>query len=139
MMKPDLAIAPRILTVAAVTLGLPLLMPFNAMAQRSFPAPKQFTQQGGEGIYNGLCRDCHMTGGKGAIGAGAYPALANNAKLAEAGYPIAVVIGGQKAMPEFGPMLSDEQVADVINYVRTHFGNNYKDKITPADVKAARS
>jgi mono/diheme cytochrome c family protein len=129
----------RIALIAAVTLGVPIVSSFQAIAQRSFPAPKQFTQQGGEAIYNGICRDCHMTGGKGAIGAGAYPALANNTKLAEAGYPIAVVVGGQKAMPEFGPMLSDEQIADVINYVRTHFGNSYKDKIMPADVKAARS
>jgi mono/diheme cytochrome c family protein len=48
------------------------------------------------------------------------------------------VVNGQKAMPAFGPMLSDQQIADVINYVRTHFGNNYKDAVKPADVKAAR-
>jgi mono/diheme cytochrome c family protein len=35
-------------------------------------------------------------------------------------------------------MFSDQQIADVVNYVRTHFGNNYKDKVTPADVKSAR-
>jgi hypothetical protein len=26
----------------------------------------------------------------------------------------------------------------VVNYVRSHFGNSYKDKVTPADVKTAR-
>jgi mono/diheme cytochrome c family protein len=49
-----------------------------------------------------------------------------------------MVLKGQKAMPGLGMQLDDQQVADVVNYVRTHFGNKYKDKVTPADVKAAR-
>jgi len=70
---------------------------------------------------------------------GAYPALAKDSKLAVPGYPISIVVNGSKAMPSFARMLSDQQIADAVNYVRTHFGNNYKDKISPADVKAARS
>ena len=76
---------------------------------------------------------CRMR--KGAVGAGMYPALAKNPKLEVAGYPVSVVVNGQKAMPAFGGMFTDQQIADVVNYVRTHFGNNYKDKVTPADVK----
>ena len=34
--------------------------------------------------------------------------------------------------------MSDEQVADVVNYVRTHFGNSYPDAVSAADVAAAR-
>ena len=49
-----------------------------------------------------------------------------------------VILKGQKAMPDFGASFSDEQIANVVNYIRTHFGNNYKDKVTPADVKATR-
>ena len=98
-----------------------------------------FTEQGGEALFKGICQGCHMPNAQGAVGAGAYPALAKNPKLEVAGYPIAVVVNGQKAMPAFGQMLSDEQIADVINFVRTHFGNNFKDKVAPADVKAARS
>jgi mono/diheme cytochrome c family protein len=79
-----------------------------------------------------------MPDAKGAVGAGMYPALAKNPKLEVAGYPVAVVTNGQKAMPAFGGMMSDQQIADVVNYVRTHFGNSYKDKVTPADVKSAR-
>jgi mono/diheme cytochrome c family protein len=41
-------------------------------------------------------------------------------------------------MPAFGPLLSDQQIADVVNYVRGNFGNKYKDKVTQADVKAQR-
>lgn len=97
-----------------------------------------FTEQGGEAIFKNVCQGCHMPDAKGAVGAGMYPALAKNPKLEVAGYPVSVVVNGQKAMPALGGMFSDQQVADVVNYVRTHFGNNYKDKVTPADVKAVR-
>ncbi len=35
-------------------------------------------------------------------------------------------------------MMSDTQVAEVVNYVRTQFGNRYGDAVAPEDVKAAR-
>ena len=34
---------------------------------------------------------------------------------------------------------SDAQVADVVNYIRSHFGNNYTDKLTADDVKPLRA
>ncbi len=96
-------------------------------------------QQGGEALYKGICQDCHMQDGRGAIGAGQYPALAKNPKLAEPGYPISVVTHGLKSMPAFGNALSDQQIADVVNYIRTgHFGNSYKNKVKPEDVRHAR-
>jgi len=113
-----------------------LLLSSGANAQFGRPTP--LPQQGGEAIYKGVCQDCHMPDARGAVGAGAYPALARNPKLEIAGYPIAVVIQGQKAMPAFGDAFSDQQIADVVNYVRTHFGNAYKDDVTQADVKGAR-
>ena len=116
------------LILAAATV---LVTAISASAQ---PLP----QQGGEAIYKGICQDCHMPDGHGGIGAGTYPALAKNPKLAEPGYPVSVVVHGQKAMPPFGGALNDQQIADVVNYVRGHFGNNYKDKVTPDDVKSAR-
>lgn len=97
-----------------------------------------FPFDGGEAIYKGVCQGCHMPDAKGAVGAGMYPALAKNEKLETAGYPIAVITHGQKAMPSFGALLNDQQVADVVNYVRSNFGNKYKDKVKPEDVKAQR-
>jgi mono/diheme cytochrome c family protein len=121
-------------------LALGLLFSPGAFAQGAGAGggARGFTEQGGEAIYKNVCQGCHMPDAKGAVGAGMYPALAKNPKLEVAGYPVSVVVNGQKAMPAFGNMFSDQQVADVVNYVRTHFGNNYKDKVTPADVKAAR-
>jgi len=97
-----------------------------------------FSFQGGKAIFTGVCQGCHMPDAKGAVGAGMYPALAADAKLQVAGYPLAVVTHGQKAMPPFGDMLNDQQIADVVNYVRASFGNKYKDKVKPEDVKAQR-
>ena len=94
--------------------------------------------QGGEAIFKGVCQGCHMPDAKGVVGAGAYPALAHNSKLETAGYAIAVVVNGQKAMPALGSMMTDQQIADVINYIRSNFNNSYKDKVVPADVKLAR-
>lgn len=134
-MKPVLI--GRVLGSAAL---LGLLLTSGAYAQGAGAGGGRggFTEQGGEAIFKNVCQGCHMPDAKGAVGAGMYPALAKNSKLETAGYPVAVVVNGQKAMPAFGGMFSDQQVADVVNYVRTHFGNNYKDKVTPADVKAAR-
>ncbi len=41
-------------------------------------------------------------------------------------------------MPPVGRMMSDEQVAAVVNFVRTHFGNTYSDEVAAADVKGVR-
>ena len=112
------------------------LIATGAMAQAG---RNQFPQQGGEALYKGICQDCHMPDGRGAEGAGHYPALAKNPKLAEPGYPISVVTQGLKSMPAFGGALSDQQIADVVNYIRSgHFGNAYKDTVKPEDVKNAR-
>jgi mono/diheme cytochrome c family protein len=98
----------------------------------------RFTEQTGEALYANICQACHMSKGEGAVGAGRYPALANNESLKAGGYPIYAVLHGQKGMSPFGRMLSDDQVAAVVNYVRTHFGNNYTDAVTADDVKKAR-
>ena len=97
-----------------------------------------FSFQGGQAIFTNVCQGCHMSQAQGAVGAGMYPALAKDDKLETAGYPVAVVTHGQKAMPAFGPLLNDQQIADVVNYVRGNFGNKYKDKVKPDDVKAQR-
>lgn len=104
----------------------------------SFMSSRRFMQRDGEVIYRTVCQGCHMAAAQGAVGAGGYPALVNNPKLATAGYPVLVVVNGSKGMPPFGALLDDEQVAAVVNYVRSHFGNSYPDSISPTDVRLAR-
>jgi len=98
----------------------------------------RFSEQSGEALYTNVCQACHMGKAEGAVGAGTYPALAKDANLRTAGYPVYVVLHGYKAMPPFARLMSDEQVAAVVNYVRTHFGNQYTDVVTADDVKHAR-
>ena len=131
------------LTVIALLLSALSAPPVLALAANDYGEdPLQrgdtFSFQGGQAIFTGVCQGCHMPDAKGAVGAGMYPALAADKKLESAGYPVAVVTHGQKAMPPFGDMLDDRQIADVVNYVRAGFGNKYKDKVKPEDVKAQR-
>ena len=97
-----------------------------------------FTMQGGEAVYRSVCQGCHMADAQGASGAGVYPALANNPRLASTGYVLSMVVKGRKGMPPFGDQFTDQQIADVVNYVRTHFGNHYKGDLKASDVRAPR-
>jgi mono/diheme cytochrome c family protein len=102
----------------------------------------------GEQVYQHICQGCHMPDGKGAVGAGSYPAFAGNANMASAQYVALTVLNGRGNMPSFAAngagggefwervTLTDEQVANVVNYIRSHFGNAYEDRLTAADVKA---
>lgn len=106
-----------------------------------FRSAEKITHQGGEAVYKVVCAGCHMPQGEGAVGAGQYPALADNQLLAGASYPIQLVVNGQYAMPPFGGMLDDRQVADVVNYIRSNFGNDFIAEFgeaTPQDVAQVR-
>lgn len=97
-----------------------------------------FAEQGGADLYTHVCAACHQPDGKGAVGAGAYPPLANDRKLASSAFVLNVLMRGLDGMPPLGEMMSDAQVVDVVNYVRTHFGNMDPDPVSTADVAAAR-
>jgi len=117
------------------------LIPAASLAkdgQRVFSSGYRFVEMSGEELFNNVCRGCHMGDGGGASGAGSYPSLANNQNLQSSGYPVTLVVRGQRAMPPFGDMMNDDQVAAVVNYVRTHFGNNYRDAVKAKDVRDAR-
>ena len=101
---------------------------------------------GGGEVYSHICQACHMPEGQGAVGAGHYPKLAGDPALASWQYVAITVLSGRNGMPSFGQPahldptnfgsvhLSDEKIAEVINYVRSHFGNKYKDKVTASQV-----
>jgi mono/diheme cytochrome c family protein len=106
-----------------------------------------FTTTDGRQIYEHVCQGCHMRDAGGAVGAGRYPSLAKNPALASRQYMALTILLGRRNMPAFGgkhaigfggppAMLSEAQIAAVINYVRSHFGNDYQDQITATEVKA---
>jgi mono/diheme cytochrome c family protein len=102
----------------------------------------------GEAVFRSICQGCHMPDARGARGAGVYPALTGNPRLASPQYMAAVILHGRRDMPAFKPApesedrflrdakLTDAQIAGVINFIRTHFGNQYTDSISADEVAA---
>jgi mono/diheme cytochrome c family protein len=116
---------------------LALLAPGQALADAATVSRGAVSAQTGAAVYQHVCQGCHMPGGTGARGAGAFPALAHNEKLAVSGYPVTMVLNGHGGMPWFNGTLTDQQIANVVNYVRSNFGNAYTDAVTPDFVAAA--
>ncbi len=141
----------RMRTAMAAVLGLLVVSgmqaPVRAQSSRMFFAQKLTTTNGAE-IYQHICQGCHMPDGQGAAGAGRYPALGKNTDMKSPTFMALTILGGRSNMPAFGakhgagamffspPALTYEQVAAVINYVRTHFGNHYTGPISAAQVEA---
>jgi mono/diheme cytochrome c family protein len=111
--------------------------------------PAVLAHASGEQIFQHICQGCHMPDARGATGAGTYPALAKDANLESAAFAAATVLSGRRDMPAFGPRtdlqgfeamlhvdLDDAQIAAVVNYIRSHFGNHYADTLSAADVAA---
>jgi mono/diheme cytochrome c family protein len=126
-----------------IALVAALLLPVAASSQdstgsRTFSSGFRFVEMSGEELFANVCQGCHMPNALGATGAGAYPPLASNPNLQSSAYAIDLVVNGRRAMPAFGDMMSDAQVAAVVNYLRTHFGNDYRDAVAVNDAKAAR-
>jgi mono/diheme cytochrome c family protein len=112
-----------------------------------FTSPATLGSLNGEQIYSHICQGCHMPEGQGAVGAGAYPKLAANKNFASWRFVALTVLDGRNGMPPFGfpagrgmdsgpAHLSDAQIADVVNYVRSHFGNVYQAEVTAEEVSA---
>jgi len=126
---------------AARLAAILLLLPTAAGAQDApmLSPASSFAEADGAALFANVCQACHMPAGQGAAGAGHYPALARNANLEAGAYPIHVVVHGLKGMPPVGRMMTDDQVAAVVNYLRTNFGNAYADPVTAQDVADARN
>ena len=122
----------------AASLALVASAALAQTGQRTFSSGYRFVEMSGEELYNNVCRACHMMDAKGATGAGSYPSLAVDPNLEAAGYPIRMVVRGRGGMPPFADMMNDDQIAAVVNYLRTHFGNNYTDMVTAQDVRDVR-
>jgi mono/diheme cytochrome c family protein len=110
---------------------------------------RKFAATSGAEVYAQICQGCHMPDGRGAVGAGRYPALAGDGSLASTQYVAMTLLQGRRNMPAFGgngdmglffavPTLNDDQIAAVINYVRSSFGNHFQGRITAAEVRALR-
>ena len=88
-------------------------------------------------LFNDNCSACHQTTGKGVKGA--FPALAGDPYVqGDPGPMMATVLAGRAGMPSFKDDLTDMELASVLTYVRTSWGNKGK-PVSASDVAAARA
>ncbi|MFV8335624.1 c-type cytochrome [Flavobacterium sp. RSP29] len=99
----------------------------------------------GKTIYNTQCASCHMEEGNGIEGV--FPTLVKSDYFADKNRLIKVVTTGLRGpivvnsvnydgeMPAID--LTDEQVADVLNYVRNSWGNEAK-AVLPSEIQQAK-
>ena len=113
----------------------------SAVAANDVPFPRE---DAGRAVFKQQCASCHGANGEGQAGVAAK--LAGNAALAtKKPYNIlSVLIEGIEPhgiwgeMPSFENALSNQEIADVANYVRTAWDNGGTPNVTPNDVAAWR-
>ena len=111
------------------------------------PDTLQESLKRGEQVYVANCQSCHMAKGEGIPGA--FPPLAKSDYLMKDqkraissvvhGVSGEITVNGAKYMMDMPAQshLSDQEVADVVNYIQNNWGNKAK-PVTPAQVKALR-
>jgi len=110
------------------------------------PPPAQMAD--GEKLYRAACIACHEADGSGAPRI--YPPLPGNANLqsADPSSTLRIILDGAEtittprapnkgSMPAYAKQWSDQQIADVTNYIRNSWGNAAA-PVTPAQVAEAR-
>lgn len=115
--------------------------------QSALPGAAQIAH--GEAVFTANCAACHQASGEGL--SGAFPPLKGNSAVNDADPTLHIhtvlfgahglTIGGvsyASQMPPFGPQLSDQDVADVIDYERSAWGNRGA-PVSAAEVARIRS
>ena len=105
--------------------------------------PQQASKDNGAIIYTDFCMQCHLGNGKGVPNT--FPPLAGSNWLTEKreesiravkyGQRGEIEVNGKKYDGVMVPMgLSDKEVADVLNYVMTSWGNTQEKPVTEEEV-----
>jgi mono/diheme cytochrome c family protein len=90
----------------------------------------------GKSLFADNCSACHQVTGKGVKGA--FPALAGSAFVqGDPKIVMTTVLNGRAGMPAFKDDLNDADLAAILTYVRSSWGNKAA-AVAPKDVAAAR-
>jgi mono/diheme cytochrome c family protein len=123
----------------------------TAFGMLSFAAGRAIgNEPRGQALYTANCSACHQASGEGLPGA--FPPLKGSGVVTkdDATKHIRVVLDGVQgggraggvvyasAMPAFAAVLSDADIADIIDYERSSWGNHGK-PVTAAQVAAERA
>jgi mono/diheme cytochrome c family protein len=120
----------------------------EATVSAAAPAATVAAATAGEKIYNQNCSSCHQPNGQGVQGT--FPPLAGNPTVTgDSGNVIAIVKFGKSGpikvgasqyngmMPAWGQSLSNADIAAVVTYIRSAWGNSAS-PVTEAAVAAAQ-
>lgn len=103
----------------------------------------------GKAVYGRICASCHLGTGKGVPGNNIPPLAGSEIVNGDPQKPIAIVLHGFRGpivrggvningqMASWKDQLSDQDIADVLTYVRSNFGNSGA-AVTPDEVKTLR-
>lgn len=128
------------------------VLPFTSFINAQEAAPSAESLARGQTVYMQVCFACHQPTGLGLPGM--FPPLASSDWVAAKkpdriirmvlhGFTGPITLNGKPfaspapLMPPQGAALSDTQIADVLTYVRSNFGNK-AGAVTPAEVAAIR-
>lgn len=90
----------------------------------------------GQALFTTNCSACHQPTGMGIPGA--FPALAGDPfVLGDPSAPAKTVLEGRGGMPNFKPDLTDDEIAAILSYVRSSWGNKAP-PLAPSIVSAQR-
>jgi len=141
-------------TIVVTILLFPIILALTGMKQISVQSNKptselhQKSLEAGEKIYKKLCLSCHQADG-GGVPNMSPPLIKTSFVLGDKEKLIGIVLNGLKnvdindetysnPMPALGPVLKDQEIADVLTYVRNSFGNKAS-AVTAAEVKTVRN
>ena len=109
------------------------LPPLTAEEHRRFEAGQQ--------VYQNICQACHQPDGRGQDRL-APPLVGSELALASPGIPVRILLNGKEGavglMPPVGGVLSDDQIASVLTYVRREWGQSGT-PVDPETVKGVRA
>jgi cytochrome c6 len=117
-------------------LSLKLFVSAAALLGAAAAAGSALAQTDGASLFAQNCSACHQAMGQGVPGA--FPALAGNKFVqGDPKGPAYVVTHGRGGMPNFSEDLNDDQVAAILSFVRSSWGNSAA-PLTPATVASVR-
>ena len=139
----------KLLLTALVGLAAMLALMGTAFFPSTQPTATPDLVVDGEEVYMTRCLSCHQMTGEGVPGV--FPPLnGTDYVTGDKGRLIRLILNGMSGeltingttyggmMPPWGAFLDDQQVADVLTYIRTSFGNEAP-AVTPEEVAKVRA
>src|ERR1700733_15118929 len=109
----EVAVLPAIALIASAVIGASSAAADDAsLKSAAMSHGWEFGEQGGVELFRNVCAGCHQVDGRGAVGAGRYPRLADDEKLASSEFITSILLGGLEAMPPVGDRMSEGQVPE---------------------------